>query len=184
LTSTEKEDTVKIFTPIANVEFSGNEGFILLADGYGEYLVQNVETKLVSLTSDVYDVSQYFLSLVKDHGLAYPGPDEEETPIEVQPESVVLDVEETGDIWTTKAAESQATEPGFALSYIPPNSSVIKYIEYFTDDTLHVRMGNGEVAYKYFDVPSSVVDDFCDADSAGKFFNENIKGRYDSIRIT
>jgi hypothetical protein len=32
-------------------------------------------------------------------------------------------------------------------------------------------------------VPSSVVDDFCDADSAGKFFNENIKGQYDSIKI-
>ena len=58
-----------------------------------------------------------------------------------------------------------------------PNSSCFSKIGY-RDGTLVVTFRESGASYAYYDVPSSVWDDFCNADSMGGFYNSDIKGRY------
>ena len=46
---------------------------------------------------------------------------------------------------------------------------------------LRVRFNSG-LEYVYLDVPGTVFSDFLDADSKGKFLNQNIKGQYEYAR--
>ena len=50
-------------------------------------------------------------------------------------------------------------------------------------EDLHVQFNSGSV-YVYSNVPVEVFDNFKDADSKGRYLNENIKGVYDYIRIS
>lgn len=58
-----------------------------------------------------------------------------------------------------------------------PNSSSISVIEETGRGTLIVEFRRGG-KYEFFDVPSEVIRDFVAAESAGKFFNQNIRGHY------
>lgn len=49
-------------------------------------------------------------------------------------------------------------------------------------NTLEVEFRNGRV-YDYFGVPRAVFDDLLASDSAGKYFNDEIKPRYPSARV-
>ena len=55
-------------------------------------------------------------------------------------------------------------------------SSIIKQVEWMVGD-LYVNLGKG-FFYKYADVPESVYKDFMAAESLGKFFTKEIKGKY------
>lgn len=57
------------------------------------------------------------------------------------------------------------------------NSSSIKAIEETGRGTLIVEfVSRGK--YEFFDVPLDVISAFANAESAGRFFNENIRGQY------
>jgi hypothetical protein len=64
-----------------------------------------------------------------------------------------------------------------------PDSSSIAAFAYEAEDmTLFVRFKTGRT-YRYSGVPSSVYEDFADADSKGAFFNAQVQGRYPYSQI-
>ncbi len=64
-----------------------------------------------------------------------------------------------------------------------PESSIVAAFAYEAEDmTLFVRFKTGRT-YRYSGVPSSVYEDFADADSKGTFFNAQVQGRYPYSQI-
>lgn len=77
------------------------------------------------------------------------------------------------------AALPQAEPPAMQ----PVNSSMAKAIGYDrTDRTLQVEFNNGSV-YQYADVEQETWETLQTTDSIGKFYNNQIKGRYECDRI-
>jgi hypothetical protein len=64
----------------------------------------------------------------------------------------------------------------------PESSSVAAFAYEAEDMTLFVRFKTGRT-YRYSGVPSSVYEDFADADSKGTFFNAQVQGRYPYSQI-
>jgi hypothetical protein len=64
---------------------------------------------------------------------------------------------------------------------IPVESSMIDSIG-FEKNVLEVRFRNGGL-YQYIDVPESVSALLMQAPSKGRFFNEQIRGRYPAVRL-
>lgn len=63
------------------------------------------------------------------------------------------------------------------------NSSIIKKAVYnFTANTLKVEFESGAI-YEYSNVDSQMYEDFCKAESQGKFFNEKIKNNYEHSKL-
>jgi hypothetical protein len=64
-----------------------------------------------------------------------------------------------------------------------PDSSVIPWIGYSLEERdLEVQLVNG-AAYLYYDVPWQIADGFREAESPGRYFNEEIVGRYRYDRL-
>ena len=64
-----------------------------------------------------------------------------------------------------------------------PDSSSIAAFAYEAEDmTLYVRFKHGRT-YRFTGVPSSVFDDFADAESKGAYFNAQVQGRYPYTQI-
>ncbi len=62
-------------------------------------------------------------------------------------------------------------------------SSVIAFVAHDgRSNMLEVEFRNGRL-YDYFGVPRAVFDELLASDSAGKYFNEEIKPRYHSARV-
>lgn len=57
------------------------------------------------------------------------------------------------------------------------SSSSISAIEETGRGTMIVEFVN-RGKYEYFDVPLEVITEFVNADSVGRYFNQNIRGRY------
>jgi hypothetical protein len=64
---------------------------------------------------------------------------------------------------------------------IPVESSMIDSIGY-EKKVLEVRFCNGGL-YQYLDVPESLLAGLMRASSKGRFFNQEIRGRYPAIRL-
>jgi len=64
---------------------------------------------------------------------------------------------------------------------IPVESSMIDSIGY-EKNVLEVRFCNGGL-YQYLDVPESVLAQLMRANSKGRFFNQQIRGRYPALRL-
>jgi len=64
---------------------------------------------------------------------------------------------------------------------IPVESSMIDSIG-FEKNVLEVRFRNGGL-YQYLDVPESVLALLMQAPSKGRFFNQEIRGRYPALRL-
>jgi hypothetical protein len=64
---------------------------------------------------------------------------------------------------------------------IPVESSVIDSIG-FEKNVLEVRFCNGGL-YQYLDVPESVLAQLMRATSKGRFFNQQVRGRYPALRL-
>jgi len=64
---------------------------------------------------------------------------------------------------------------------VPVESSSIDSVGY-EKNVLEVRFRNGGL-YQYFDVPEQVLVMLMQADSKGRFFNQHIRGRYQSTRL-
>lgn len=62
-------------------------------------------------------------------------------------------------------------------------SSNIKEITYDTDDKSMIITFNNNIQYKYFNVENSIFEEFIDAESVGKYFITEIKGKYESQKI-
>lgn len=63
------------------------------------------------------------------------------------------------------------------------NSSMIKKAVYnFAAGTLKVEFESGAI-YEYANVDSQLYEDFCKAESQGKFFNEKIKNNYEHSKL-
>ena len=63
------------------------------------------------------------------------------------------------------------------------NSEAIREIEYFEDEEVLEIMFTSGKTYKYYAVEQKVYNDFLKADSKGRFYNERIKGYYDSVKL-
>lgn len=62
-------------------------------------------------------------------------------------------------------------------------STTIKSVLYnFITESLKITFSSGAM-YEYSNVPSEIYDDFCKAESQGKFLNEKIKGTYNYSKI-
>lgn len=65
----------------------------------------------------------------------------------------------------------------------PLNSSNIVGAGYdAASATMEVEFTNGNI-YQYFDIPQQLYDGLMQAESAGKYLNENIKGVYRYARV-
>jgi len=63
------------------------------------------------------------------------------------------------------------------------DSSMIKKAVYnFTTNSLKVEFNSGAV-YEYANVDPLTYDEFCKAESQGKFFNEKIKNNYTNSKL-
>ena len=63
------------------------------------------------------------------------------------------------------------------------DSSMIKKAVYnFTTNTLKVEFSSGSL-YEYANVDPQTYDEFCKAESQGKFFNEKIKNNYPNSKL-
>jgi hypothetical protein len=63
------------------------------------------------------------------------------------------------------------------------NSSMLKHGEYTPDlKQLKITFHNG-VDYVYTGIEESIAHEFFNAESHGKYFNENIKNKYDFSKI-
>jgi len=69
------------------------------------------------------------------------------------------------------------------MKHIMLTSSVMRSAGYSTADwTLEVKFSSNEL-YRYLRVPCLVFVELINAESAGDYFNEHIKGRYESHRV-
>ena len=57
-----------------------------------------------------------------------------------------------------------------------------RYIDDGSDTVLYVEFQNGSV-YRYANVPQKYYTIFTSAESAGKYFNDNIKAKYPAARL-
>jgi hypothetical protein len=64
---------------------------------------------------------------------------------------------------------------------VPVESSSIDSVRY-EKNVLEVRFRDGGL-YQYFDVPETVLASLMHADSKGRFFNRQIRGRYPAMRL-
>lgn len=64
---------------------------------------------------------------------------------------------------------------------VPVESSSIDSVGY-EKEVLEVCFRNGGL-YQYLDVPESVLASLMHADSKGRFFNQQIRGRYPAVRL-
>ncbi|MFA5377289.1 MAG: KTSC domain-containing protein [Dehalococcoidia bacterium] len=70
------------------------------------------------------------------------------------------------------------------VSMNPVVSSNIAAVGYDGEvQTLYVQFHPSMKTYKYFNVPVDVYDSFLGADSKGKFFASNIRGKYEYSQI-
>lgn len=64
-----------------------------------------------------------------------------------------------------------------------PNSKNIARLQYEPDTAeMWVGFRSGAI-YKYQDVPYDIVNDFMAAESAGRYFNQNISGFYKESKV-
>ncbi|PMB18870.1 KTSC domain-containing protein [Fischerella thermalis] len=70
-----------------------------------------------------------------------------------------------------------------SIPMLPMNSSMANAIGYDSDrNILQIEFHNGAV-YQYSDIDEDTWQDLHQADSIGKFFNENVRGKYQYERI-
>jgi hypothetical protein len=63
-------------------------------------------------------------------------------------------------------------------------SSTIKSVDYVTKTkTLIVEFHSGRT-YHYSKVPQTVLEEFLNSDSKGRYFNQKILGKYEATRMT
>jgi hypothetical protein len=63
------------------------------------------------------------------------------------------------------------------------DSSMIKKAVYnFANNTLKIEFNSGTI-YEYANMDPGTYDDFCKAESQGKFFNEKIKNNYPNSKL-
>jgi hypothetical protein len=85
-------------------------------------------------------------------------------------------LQELNELIAETAPLPPAPEP---IAMLPVSSSMAYAIGYNSQEQiLQVEFQSGAV-YQYAGVDQNTWEDFCDADSIGKFFNEEIKGQYD-----
>ena len=65
---------------------------------------------------------------------------------------------------------------------VPVSSSMIKEIEKTKDGSLIVVFNTGSV-YKYHNIPKNIESSMLNSDSIGKYFNANIKNRYEHEKV-
>ena len=78
---------------------------------------------------------------------------------------------------TNLTTEIPASQP---IAMLPVNSTMAAAIGYDPEQQiLQVEFATGKI-YQYTDVEEETWDNFCEADSIGRFYNYQIKGHYNS----
>lgn len=164
------------FFPVARINL-GTADFTVLSDNEGNFLVQDAQTLITSVTEDVWDITdllathlEQFIPHVTDNWQA-------EAAVEAAEDAPAT----PGDAYIAAQESSRTPQPIFEWDVA--NSSLIKRVAYFDSGTCEVELMSGDV-YHYDDVPEALVcTDWTYADSAGKFYNQYIRGQYDSIKV-
>jgi hypothetical protein len=74
---------------------------------------------------------------------------------------------------------------GTSSSFVCPESSVISDVEYWPKvEEMFIQFRKTGKIYAYQNVPADVYADLLHADSRGKFFNQNIKTKFDFVDVT
>jgi KTSC domain len=80
-------------------------------------------------------------------------------------------------------AQQSEIEESDSIAMLPVNSSMANTVGYDEDNhILQVEFQNGRI-YQYSGVEEDTWEDFCQADSMGRFYNQEIKGKYDSQKF-
>ena len=83
----------------------------------------------------------------------------------------------------TKNKENSIVSYGNSISLMVTDSSVIKFVSLFMDTAcLYVTFNSGDM-YRYDNVPTRAIIDAMSADSVGKWFNADIKGKYEYVKV-
>lgn len=91
---------------------------------------------------------------------------------------------EAPDSWMYDDYTDRYYRPGDIIWHEDVDSSAILDMGYnFEMEVLYVTFRKNEATYAYYDVPYSVWDDFCCADSYGGYLNKKIKGKFEYERI-
>ena len=70
------------------------------------------------------------------------------------------------------------------MKRVPVESSQIKEIGYDEANmVLEVQFKRGNAVYQYVEVPPDVADNLIDAESLGKFFNANVRDKYQFTKL-
>ncbi len=81
------------------------------------------------------------------------------------------------------AEQIQIEEQLDSIAILPVDSSMANTLGYDEDNQiLQVEFHNGTI-YQYSGVDEDTWEDFCQADSVGRFYNQEIKGKYNSQRF-
>jgi KTSC domain len=81
------------------------------------------------------------------------------------------------------AEQIQIEEQLDPIAMLPVSSSMVNTLGYDEDNQiLQVEFHNGAI-YQYSEVDEDTWEDFCQAESVGRFYNEEIKGKYNSQRF-
>lgn len=81
-----------------------------------------------------------------------------------------------------KAQFTTDTADATEIITVENSSTLIKSANYFPDEKiLELTFHTSTFVYKYVEVPPEVFNAFIAADSLGRFYNEQIKGVFDSI---
>lgn len=63
------------------------------------------------------------------------------------------------------------------------NSSLIDTLERTEDGAVRVKFKSTGAVHEYYQIPATLFTDWTKADSVGKFFHANIKGKFESKRV-
>ena len=88
----------------------------------------------------------------------------------------------------TEVKEPKVYPDGFSgtsSSFACPESSVISDVEYWPKvEEMFIHFRKTGKIYAYQNVPANIYSDLLHAESRGKFFNQNIKTKFDSVDVT
>lgn len=158
---------MKTYFPVANVQVPGG-GIIVLTDGEGSFLVQDVDSKFITETNDEHDIGDYLVRELMVHGFNKMFASEPDIP------------EQAENVTVTHGPPP--TKQGWRIEKHDVVSSFIKMLGYdnrFGSLTVYMHDGTW---YCYENVPRSELEALLEVNnggrSVGQYYNQNIKGQY------
>jgi hypothetical protein len=122
-----------------------------------------------------------------DEALDYPG-DENDIKVYLKGMIAALPIIMQELRWHEEDDKPREYPDGFfgtSSSFVCPESSVISDVEYWPKvEEMFIQFRKTGKIYAYQNVPASIYSDLLHAESRGKFFNQNIKTKFEFVDVT